>query len=263
MRALRQGCVGEDVKWMQINLNKYGAKLTPDGSFGQLTKEAVKKYQKTHNLEVDGSCGPATQKSLGISDFIVFILDPKEYKLWIAGTPYGSSSYPLRTLKQWAEIEGADETWNLAFFNMTGSGKDKYGAIKGRTLTYVKGKGKDIGYGGTPEKLSFDANNVFAGYKLAIKNGVKHPVSASGQRARNANGQLKDGRFFIVQSVTKQTEIAIVNYMANNYKVDTMFIQDAGGSTGYYNAKDRYLIAGEREGTNGRPVATAICAKKR
>lgn len=258
MRVLKRGCSGEDVKYLQLLLN-----IDIDGSFGPTTQNAVKAYQKAHGLVVDGSCGPATQKSLGLNDFMVTILDPKEKKLWCAGTPYGSPSYPLRTLKQWAELEDADEVWNLAFFNTSGSGKDKFGPIKGRTLTYVRGKGFDIGYGGTDEKIYFDTNNGFAGYKLAIKDGKRKSVSAVGTRARNANGRLKDGRFFIVQTITKQTESAVAKYMAANYDVDIMFIQDSGGSTGYYNSSKNALIACEREGTQGRPVATVICAKKR
>lgn len=258
MRALKRGCKGADVKYLQLLLD-----IDVDGSFGPGTQNAVKNYQASHDLVVDGCCGPATQKSLGLNDFMVTILDPKELKLWCAGTPYGSTSYPLRTLKQWADLENADEVWNLAFFNMSGSGKDKFGAIKGRTLTYVRAKGFDVGYGGTDEKIYFDTNNGFAGYKLAIKDGKRLSVSAVGSRARNANGRLKDGRFFIVQTVTKQTESAVAKYMASNYDVDIMFIQDSGGSTGYYNKAKNAIIAAELEGTQGRPVATVICAKKK
>lgn len=196
-----------------------------------------------------------------MNDYNVWILDPDKQKYWVAGTPYGSAEYPLKTLKQWAEEEGADHVWNLAFFNMTGEGSDQYGPIKGRTLTYVKAKGKDVGYGGTSETVTMDWQNVFAGYKVAVKDGKKQAVSSSSIRARNANGVLKDGRIFIIQSYKQVTEAALVSYMTSNYDVDLMLIQDSGGSTGYYNAKSDTLIAGEQEGKNGRPVATVICAK--
>lgn len=196
-----------------------------------------------------------------MNDYNVWILDPDKQKYWVAGTPYGSAEYPLKTLKQWAEEEGADHVWNLAFFNMTGEGSDQYGPIKGRTLTYVKAKGKDVGYGGTSETVTMDWQNVFAGYKVAVKAGKKQAVSSSSIRARNANGVLKDGRIFIIQSCKKVTEAALVSYMTSNYEVDLMLIQDSGGSTGYYNKKSDTLIAGEQEGKNGRPVATVICAK--
>lgn len=263
MRTLKHGCIGEDVKYLQYLLNQKGINVAIDGSYGPATVKAVKEYQGLHKLNQDGSCGPITRKSLGLTDYAVWILDPKKYELWVAGTPYSASSYPLKTLETWCKEEKADMTWNLAFFNMSGYGKDKYGPIKGRTLTYVKSKGKDVGYGGTTEKIWFDSNNGFSGYKLAVKNGKKKSVSMAGKRARNANGQLKDGRFFIVQSITKQTEYEVVSHMINNYNVDTMFIQDSGGSTGFYYKSKDALIACEREGKNGRPVATVICAKKK
>ena len=254
MRTLRIGCKGDDVKYLQYLIG-----ATMDGSFGSATETQLKKKQKELGLVADGSCGSKTQKALGLSDFMVWILDPKKDKIWVAGTPYGSKSYPLKTLKQWAKEEGADIVWNLAFFNMTGSGSDQYGAIKGRTLTYCKGKGYDIGYGGTQEKVCIDDYNKFAGYKLAIKNGKRCSVSSIGTRARNANGTLKDGRIFVVQTLSEQTEYAVVSHMLKNYDVDLMLIQDSGGSTGAYFARDNALIACEKEGKDGRPVATTLC----
>lgn len=256
MRTLRRGCRGNDVKYLQYIL---GVKM--DGSFGSATEAALKKKQKSLGLTVDGSCGPATKKALGLSDFMVWVFDKKD--VWCAGTPYKSDSYPLKTLKQWAKEEKADIVFNLAFFNMSGKGKDKYGPIKGRTLTYVKAHGKDVGYGGTAEKVVIDSENSFAGYKLAVKDGKKRVVSTSGRRARNTNGVLKDGRFFVVQTLTKETEAAVVDYMMKNYDVDLMLIQDSGGSTGAYFVKDGALIAAEKEGMYGRPVATVVCAKRR
>jgi peptidoglycan hydrolase-like protein with peptidoglycan-binding domain len=261
LRALRQGMTGNDVRYLQYKLN-----ITVDGSFGPATEKAVKAYQKSKGLAVDGSVGPATQKSLGLSDFIVHIYDKDQ--VWFAGTKYGASYYPLKTLKTWAEEEKADYVFNLSFFNTKstdnkGNTHDQYGVIKGRTLTYLKAKGYDVGYGGTSEKLTIDANNICAGYKVGIVNGKAKSVSLTGKRARNANGQLKDGRYFHVQSVTTATEHELVQYMLKNYAVDLLLIQDAGGSTGFYDRKKDVLLAGEREGTNGRPVASVVCVKEK
>ncbi len=57
----------------------------------------------------------------------------EDWDIWFAAAPYGSLSYPSKTLKQWAAEEHADMVYNLCLFNMTGSGSDRYGAIKGRT----------------------------------------------------------------------------------------------------------------------------------
>lgn len=256
MRTLRKGMLGADVRYLQYILD-----IPVTGIFDQVTEDAVKEAQGEHCLVQDGSVGPLTRKALKLTDFHVHIFD-KSTKVWVAGTPYKSESYPLRTLKEWAKLEKADCTFNLAFFNMKGKGTDKFGVpIKGRTLTYVKSKGYDVGYGGTKERIILDHNNIFAGYKLGISNGRAQLVTNTDRRARNATGRLKDGRFFVVQTVTVSSEKDMVEYMLDNYDVDLMLLQDGGGSVGMYNAKADVLIAGEREGTNGRPVATVICIK--
>lgn len=55
---------GNDVKWLQWELNEKGYTLTVDGKFGNDTLAAVKDYQSRHNLVVDGKVGPATRYSL-------------------------------------------------------------------------------------------------------------------------------------------------------------------------------------------------------
>ncbi len=61
---LKKGSKGEDVKWLQFELNESGAKLTVDGIFGNGTLTAVKAYQKAHGLTVDGIVGANTRNSL-------------------------------------------------------------------------------------------------------------------------------------------------------------------------------------------------------
>lgn len=256
MRTLKRGCRGEDVRYLQYRLRIYA-----DGSFGPKTEFNVKAFQEYNRLDADGIVGPATRALLRLDDYHVHIFDLKKHALWCVGCPYGSAVYFTRTLKEWAEIEDADMAFNLAFFNTKGRGRDQYGTINGRTLTYVKAQGRDVGYGGTSEIIKLNDANAFAGYKLAIKNGKKHTVSRTGKRARNATGLMKDGRFFISQTVTTSTEDAMADYMLNNYQVDLMMFQDGGGSVGMYDARYGVLIAGERERKNGRPVPTAICVK--
>lgn len=50
----------DTVKAAQTALNKYGAGLEVDGSFGSLTDTAVKEFQKANGLTVDGVVGPTT-----------------------------------------------------------------------------------------------------------------------------------------------------------------------------------------------------------
>lgn len=61
---LRTLSKGSSVKWLQWHLNKLGAKLTIDGTFGVKTRAALFAYQKKHGLATDGICGSQTRKNL-------------------------------------------------------------------------------------------------------------------------------------------------------------------------------------------------------
>ena len=65
--VLKRGAKGDTVFALQALLIGYGYDLGEkglDGSFGGATEKAVKKYQFEHDLEDDGSVGPATWASL-------------------------------------------------------------------------------------------------------------------------------------------------------------------------------------------------------
>lgn len=67
MRNLKKGCKGDDVKALQILLIGRGyscGSSGADGDFGSATDSAVRKYQKTKSLEIDGIAGKATMSSL-------------------------------------------------------------------------------------------------------------------------------------------------------------------------------------------------------
>ena len=190
------------------------------------------------------------------------IYDRKQYDIWFAAAPYAAASKPAKSLKQWAADEGADIVYNLALFNMTGSGSDRYGVIKGRTLQYLKAKGRECGYGGTAERLTLDASNIVSGWKLAIKDGkVNGSLGKSDRRSRNMCGLLTDGRYIHVQTSASHTELEVAQYVRDRYDVKLLLVQDAGGSTGMYRVSDGYLFAPEKEGTNGRPVCSVVCIK--
>lgn len=65
-RTLRKGMVGEDVKRLQLELIKlkFLADGTASGVYDSMTEAAVREYQKTANLYVDGVAGQKTQDSL-------------------------------------------------------------------------------------------------------------------------------------------------------------------------------------------------------
>jgi peptidoglycan hydrolase-like protein with peptidoglycan-binding domain len=59
-QTLKRGMKNDQVKWLQAGLNATvpGTKLEYDGSFGPLTEEKVKEFQKRFHLTVDGHFGP-------------------------------------------------------------------------------------------------------------------------------------------------------------------------------------------------------------
>lgn len=57
-----------EVKWAQWRLQKNGCYTGRiDGFFGPATEEAVKKFQRKHGLEADGSIGPITRQVLEVN----------------------------------------------------------------------------------------------------------------------------------------------------------------------------------------------------
>ena len=66
--TLRKGAKGENVRRMQETLVAAGfvlPKYGVDGSFGWETLAALKAYQKSRGLKVDGICGPKTWAAIG------------------------------------------------------------------------------------------------------------------------------------------------------------------------------------------------------
>ncbi|GHV32355.1 hypothetical protein FACS18949_02990 [Clostridia bacterium] len=61
---IHKGDKGDFVKECQTALNKFGYKLAVDGSFGPATDAAVRAFQKSKSLAVDGWVGPKTWASL-------------------------------------------------------------------------------------------------------------------------------------------------------------------------------------------------------
>ena len=58
------GDKGKAVKQLQENLIKVGYKLVADSSFGPITENTVKAFQRSNGLTVDGFYGPATKAKL-------------------------------------------------------------------------------------------------------------------------------------------------------------------------------------------------------
>lgn len=71
MSNLRMGSRGVDVTRLQTELNRQlspGPNLQLDGIFGSRTDQAVRSYQRSNGLSVDGIVGPRTKAALGIPE---------------------------------------------------------------------------------------------------------------------------------------------------------------------------------------------------
>lgn len=89
---LKLGSRGNEVKVLQEKLN-----LKADGIFGPLTEEAVKDFQRSNGLEVDGIVGADTLSKLNLS---VNKRTIKELIVHCSATPEGKD-YSVDTIRQW------------------------------------------------------------------------------------------------------------------------------------------------------------------
>lgn len=89
--VLKLGSRGNEVKALQEKLN-----LKADGIFGPLTEEAVKDFQRSNGLEVDGIVGANTLSKLNLS---VNKRNIKELIVHCSATPEGKD-YSVDTIRQ-------------------------------------------------------------------------------------------------------------------------------------------------------------------
>lgn len=62
--TLRRGATGGDVRTLQQALTRHGFPAAPDGQFGPKTEAAVRAFQRSRRLTVDGVVGPQTWRAL-------------------------------------------------------------------------------------------------------------------------------------------------------------------------------------------------------
>ncbi len=90
--VLKLGSRGNEVKTLQEKLN-----LKADGIFGPLTEEAIKDFQRSNGLEVDGIVGANTLSKFNLS---VNKRSIKELIVHCSATPEGKD-YSVDTIRQW------------------------------------------------------------------------------------------------------------------------------------------------------------------
>ena len=90
--VLKLGSRGNEVKLLQEKLN-----LKTDGIFGPLTEEAVKDFQRSNGLKVDGIAGANTLSKLNLS---VNKRNIKEIIVHCSATPEGKD-FTVADIKRW------------------------------------------------------------------------------------------------------------------------------------------------------------------
>lgn len=93
MKTIKKGSRGDDVAILQRKLN-----LIADGIFGPITDEAVREFQKSHSLTVDGIVGPKTWYALGIAQVNTRRID--KIIIHCSATPEGKD-YTVEQIRQW------------------------------------------------------------------------------------------------------------------------------------------------------------------
>lgn len=98
MNTLKKGSRGEEVKALQKALN-----LIADGIFGDLTDEAVRDFQKSNGLKVDGIVGSNTWAKLGVKDngeIKKSVRNIKEIIVHCSDTPEGKD-FTVSDIRKW------------------------------------------------------------------------------------------------------------------------------------------------------------------
>lgn len=90
---------GNNVKTLQADLNKLGAKIAVDGSYGPATRKAVVDFQTKYKLKIDGYAGKETQSK------IKELLAPKPARPGF--NIMSKTNTTIEQMKEWARRKGA------------------------------------------------------------------------------------------------------------------------------------------------------------
>lgn len=114
--TLRSGARGDSVRTLQRALNDRGASLRVDGVYGPATLQAVRDFQASSGLAVDGVAGRRTWSALGTAPAA------REASSSSTGTPVlrsGARGDDVRTLQKKLREHGATMTADGVFGNRT------------------------------------------------------------------------------------------------------------------------------------------------
>lgn len=250
MRSLRKGIINNktEVKFLQAWLNCFeGEELSVDGSYGNKTVEAVKRYQVKYKLIVDGKAGPQTLTHMGFlnnKDKNIVVLEIPFSRIIQANVLLGDSK--TRSCKQLADKGGYDIVWNGAFFEMATQKIVQFLMVKGIIKSWGYGysgivfpndwakERKAVGdtygkYNGKPYDIEGGAPVLIQNYKrddASIK-AFSQSIYKSSTR-RNCTGLTKTS-IILFFSIANRTLEQMLNEGLYQ-KVEYMIGNDGGGS---------------------------------
>lgn len=146
LKVLKSGSRGPEVKTLQEKLNTAltpSPKLVPDGVFGNLTHNAVLKFQSVNWLVEDGEVGPCTWNALmgteaykPILHSLPFIAQPTNTTCWAASTAMVTrSNVPAVIAKTPADLILPDGSLrNFSDTNDQVTGSARFARIHGMTV---------------------------------------------------------------------------------------------------------------------------------
>ena len=135
-KVLRVGASGNDVKWLQYCLNKYGNyKLGTDGKFGAGTQSALKKAQKKLKISADGVVGTNVvnklKSAIGVSSaYIVVDTASNSVVTYTKVTSLKATRYKYNQIKlTWKKINDA-KAYVIHRYNSKTKKYDTYKTVK-------------------------------------------------------------------------------------------------------------------------------------
>ena len=133
---LRKGSKGEGVSWVQYALNKLGYNLTVDGDFGSGTEKAVKQFQTSSGLSVDGIVGKDTINKI-VERLKPVTTTKTPVKTTTTAKPTTTTTKPTTSQK--------DTELGIPYARPTGNPLLKYGS-SGEGVSWVQSALNKLGY---------------------------------------------------------------------------------------------------------------------
>ena len=97
----------DEVKILQLELVRWGYRLTPDGYFGPGTEAAVKSFQRKHGMRDDGIVGPKTWDALLAPQATNLGASFQEPSTTTTASTGGGQSFPFPTVTSYSWSTGS------------------------------------------------------------------------------------------------------------------------------------------------------------